>query len=102
MSVSVRSRPPEDGDRYVPSVDRLFISAAKLLGRRAVAVVMTGMGDDGTEGVRAIKAAGGTVLVESRETAIVFSMPEAAIRTGLCDDILPLPALANRIAELVS
>jgi two-component system chemotaxis response regulator CheB len=77
-------------DKYAPSVDRLFESAAKHFGRDVLALVLTGMGDDGRRGVAAVKQAGGTVVAESEETAVIFGMPQQAIRTGNVDLVLPL------------
>src|SRR5690606_12836334 len=70
----VRVLPPHPGDRYVPSADRLFRSAAKVAGNQVTGIVLTGMGDDGTEGARAIREAGGTVIAESQESAVVYGM----------------------------
>jgi two-component system chemotaxis response regulator CheB len=80
-------------DKHAPSVDRLFTSAAKILGRRALGVVLTGMGNDGEEGTKAIAAAGGEVWAESESTAVVFGMPRAAISTGKVAQVLPLTEL---------
>jgi len=87
----------ESGDKYAPSVDRLFTSAAKHYGRDLVGVVLTGMGDDGRRGVMAIKEAGGVVLAESEETAVIFGMPQQAIRTGAVDHVLPLHEIGASI-----
>ena len=84
-------------DKYAPAVDRLFVSAAKHFGADLMGVVLTGMGDDGREGVRAIKQAGGRVVVESEQTAVVFGMPHQAIRTGAVDAVLPRPEIASVI-----
>jgi len=84
-------------DKYVPSVDRLFQSAAKCYGAELLAVVLTGMGDDGRSGVRAVKASGGRVVAESEETAVIFGMPARAIRTGAVDAVLPLPEIGRVI-----
>ncbi len=81
---------PDSSDRYVPSVDRLFASAAKFAGPDLIAVVLTGMGDDGLEGARAVREAGGRVVVESQESAVVFGMPGAVFQAGLADHVLPL------------
>lgn len=81
-------------DKYAPSVDRLFVSAAKHYGGSdLLAIVLTGMGDDGRRGVLAVKEAGGRVVAESEETAVVFGMPQQAIRTGAVDAVLPLPQI---------
>lgn len=89
MLVRLASAAP--GDKYAPSVDRLFISAAKhFAGRDLLAIVLTGMGDDGRGGVLAVRQAGGRVVAESEETAVVFGMPQQAIRTGAVDAVLPL------------
>ena len=89
-------------DRYAPSADRLFSSVAKAVGERAVAVVLTGMGDDAARGVVAIKEAGGRVLCESEATAVVYGMPRVAVQTGCVDEVLPLRELVARVRELVS
>jgi two-component system chemotaxis response regulator CheB len=87
-------------DRYVPSADRLLKSVAAACGARSVGVILTGMGDDGVEGARAIRAAGGLVIAESQETAVVFGMPGAAVREGLPHKVLPLPQIAELLATL--
>ncbi len=92
---------PTPADRYAPSADALMESAAKLAGPRTIGVVLTGMGDDGVAGARAIRAAGGRVIAESEETAIVHGMPGAAIRAGVVDRILPLGDIATYLATLV-
>lgn len=72
-------------DEYVPSVNRLFESAATLFKDKAMAVVLTGMGTDGGEGVRRVHAAGGHVAVEDPQGAVIDSMPKEALRTGCVD-----------------
>jgi two-component system chemotaxis response regulator CheB len=91
---------PGPGDRYVPSADRLFRSAARAAGSRVIGIILTGMGDDGVEGARAIREAGGTIIAESQETAVVYGMPGAAVRAGLVSQSLPLPAIAELVAGL--
>jgi len=86
-------------EKYVPSVDRLFASAAKHFGPDLLAVVLTGMGDDGRNGACQVKQAGGRVIAESEETAVIFGMPQQAIRAGVVDRVLPLheiPAVVQR------
>jgi two-component system chemotaxis response regulator CheB len=96
----VRLRPPEPEDRYVPSADAMLKSVARVAGNRSVAVVLTGMGDDGARGAKSIVDAGGTVVVESEATAVVYGMPGAVVRSKLASRSLPLPDLATWLAGL--
>lgn len=88
---------PSPDDRYVPSVDAMFASLADIYGAKLLAVVLTGMGNDGSKGVRAVKGAAGEVLAESEESAVVFGMPREAIATGLVDKVAPLDRMAREI-----
>ena len=76
-----------------PSVDVLFHSVAQEFALTAVGVLMTGMGEDGAEGLGAIKSAGGMTIAQSEETCVVSGMPRAAISKGYAMKILPLEAL---------
>lgn len=84
-------------DKHAPSVDRLFSSAAKLLGRRAFGIVLTGMGNDGEQGTKAIAQAGGEVWAESEASAVVYGMPRAAIGTGKVAQVLALPEMGTAL-----
>jgi two-component system chemotaxis response regulator CheB len=97
--MKLRVGPAPATDRYVPSADRLLRSIA-VLGPRAVGVILTGMGDDGVAGARAIRDAGGIVIAESQETAVVNGMPGAAVRAGVVTEVLPLPAIGDYLAKL--
>jgi two-component system chemotaxis response regulator CheB len=99
FELRLRVGPASPGDRYVPSADRLFKSVAPL-GSRCIGVILTGMGDDGVEGARMIRDAGGLIIAESQETAIVNGMPGAAVRAGLATEVLPLPAIGDYLAKL--
>lgn len=90
---------PGDGSfgRYTPSIDRLLRSVAAACGPSACGVVLTGMGNDGREGIRAIYEAGGLTLAESEETAVVYGMPQSAQETGAVDEVLGLGAIADRL-----
>jgi two-component system chemotaxis response regulator CheB len=84
-----------------PSADVLFLSAATSFTTQVIAVVLTGMGSDGAMGVEAVKKMGGAVIAQNKETSEYFSMPEAAIKTGSVDYILPLEAIAPTLWSLV-
>lgn len=91
--------PPRHGVR--PCADVLLGSLARAFGRRAVAVVLTGMGRDGLEGCRAVKARGGVVLAEAAETCTVFGMPRALVEAEVADRVVPLGGMARAIADAV-
>lgn len=97
LRVELRER--ASADKYVPSADRMMISAAEARAAGVLGVVLTGMGNDGSEGVRAIRRRGGQVLAESEESAVIFGMPQEAIRTGMVDKVLPLGKMAAEIAD---
>ena len=84
---------PVNGHR--PSVDVLFHSVSQEFGPTAVGVLMTGMGEDGAEGLGAIKAAGGVTLAQSEDTCVVPGMPRAAIVKGYVNRIVPLDAMGH-------
>jgi two-component system chemotaxis response regulator CheB len=84
---------PVNGHR--PSADFLFHSVAQEFGPLAIGVLMTGMGEDGAEGLGAIKAAGGFTIAQSEETCVVGGMPRAAINKGYATKIIPLEGLAS-------
>ncbi|MBZ5696032.1 MAG: chemotaxis response regulator protein-glutamate methylesterase [Acidobacteriia bacterium] len=88
-------QPRVNGHR--PSVDVLFHSVAQVFGDRAVAVLMTGMGEDGAAGLGAIQAAGGFTIAQSPDTCVVDSMPRAAIARGFASRVISLPGLASML-----
>jgi len=95
--VVARVVPPTSADRYVPSVDVMLESCAAIYKKRMIAVILTGMGNDGTKGVRQVKANGGFVIAESDETAVVYGMPREAAATGLVDRIVPMQLVHREI-----
>ncbi len=85
-----------------PSADLLFESVAASFKDRAIAVVLTGTGSDGSMGVRAIKKMGGTVIVQDEKSSEFFGMPGAAMQTGAVDFVLPLADIPNALISLVT
>lgn len=85
-----------------PSVDILFESVADVYGDRAIAVVLSGSGVDGAAGIRAVKAKGGTTIVQDPATSAHVGMPQAARATGCADLVLPLVEVGPAIANLVA
>jgi two-component system chemotaxis response regulator CheB len=88
-------------DTFKPSVTPLFLSIAHHYGRRACGVLLTGMGRDGAEGLKAIKEQGGTTLVQDEATSAVFGMPRAAMELGAADRVLALDDIPRVLLELV-
>ncbi len=82
-----------------PSADVLFQSASEVYGKGVVAVVMTGMGNDGKEGAAWVKAAGGTVLTEAEKSCVIYGMPRSVVEAGLSDAEVPLGEIAEQISQ---
>jgi two-component system, chemotaxis family, protein-glutamate methylesterase/glutaminase len=97
--LTVVTGPEIDGFR--PSGTYLFDSVAKAYGTSATAVILTGMGSDGVEGLRRVKAAGGHVFAQDRASCVVFGMPGEAVAAGVVDAVLPAGDIAARVTELV-
>ncbi len=89
---------PENSCR--PSVDPMLRSAVAACQGRILTVILTGMGRDGVAGARSVVDAGGAVLAQDEASSVVWGMPGAAVREGLCQAVLPLDRIAGRIAEL--
>ncbi|MBF0420254.1 MAG: hypothetical protein HQL78_08835 [Magnetococcales bacterium] len=89
-------------DLYSPSCDRLLLSAAQVYGSNAIGVILTGMGRDGVQGIRAIHEAGGYTLAQDRATSMVFSMPGSAIELKVVSQIGPPERLGQNIIKWVS
>ncbi|MGA7617370.1 MAG: chemotaxis-specific protein-glutamate methyltransferase CheB [Thermoanaerobaculia bacterium] len=87
-------------DLYAPSVNRLFSSAVESCADRVLAIVLTGMGDDGADSIRRIREAGGRTIAEAASTAIIFGMPGEAIRTGAVEEVLPVGEIPGAIHRI--
>ena len=85
--------------RHRPSVDVLFRSVAEAAGSQAVGVLLTGMGDDGANGLRIMKEAGAPTLAQDEASSVVFGMPKAAIDVHAVDEVLPLERMAEAIMK---
>jgi two-component system chemotaxis response regulator CheB len=94
----------DDGPRiggYRPCADLTLESAAEYFGPMTTAVVLTGMGNDGSKGVPTVKSLGGYVIVQDESTAVIFGMPQEAIKTGAVDHVLPIDAIYGAIEKRV-
>jgi len=96
-SVRVRIVDPPKEQIYTPSVDVLFRTAAYVYGSKSLAVVLTGMGNDGASGVREIADCGGRILAEAEESCVVYGMPKEAIATGQVEKSVPLERMLLEI-----
>lgn len=97
----VRFSDGEPVNSFRPSVDVLFDSAAEVYGENLLALILTGMGSDGLEGVRKIRNQGGYCLAQDRASCAVYGMPRSVAEAGQADEVLSLDAMASRIMEIV-
>src|SRR5882724_9405341 len=94
----------DDGPRisgYRPCADLTFESAAEYAGPLTIGVILTGMGNDGSKGVQTIRAVGGHVIAQDESTAVIFGMPQEAIKTGAVDQVLPMESIYYAIEKRV-
>ena len=84
-----------------PAADVLFDSVGREYKKQTLGVVLTGIGDDGTDGARVIKQFGGKIFAESEETALIYGMPKAVVKAGLADKVIPLHQMADEIVKEV-
>ncbi|MCC6444588.1 MAG: chemotaxis response regulator protein-glutamate methylesterase [Armatimonadetes bacterium] len=100
QAVSLNQDPPLWGVR--PSVDVTLKSAAAVFGRRAVGVILTGMGRDGADGMAAVRQCGGVTIAEHESTCVVYGMPKTVIEAGTAGHIVPLPKIVEAIVEALN
>ena len=86
---------------HKPSVDVLFTSVARLYGKRAIGVILTGMGSDGVKGLGVIKEEGGFAIAQDEATSAIFGMPRVAIENNVVDKVLPITSIAEEILNRV-
>ncbi len=96
--VALSSGEPYDG--HIPSATLLFESAARTYGRRTAAIILTGMGSDGADGMAAVKAAGGLTIAQNQESCVVFGMPRAAIAKGVVDHVVHGDEISSLLLRL--
>ncbi len=89
-------------DKYVPSVDYMMKSASEVFGANAMGVLLTGMGNDGRDGMVEIMGRGGYTIAESEESAVVFGMPAEAIRAGAAKAVLPISGIPTEMVRIVN
>jgi two-component system, chemotaxis family, protein-glutamate methylesterase/glutaminase len=98
--VETNQGPPENSCR--PAVDTLFRSVSEVYGRNALAVVLTGMGQDGLRGAEAVCELGGKVIAQDEATSVVWGMPRAIAQAGLADSVLPLNSISKYVLTAMS
>lgn len=95
--IQIHEGPPENGCR--PAVDTLFRSAAAAYGANTSCIILTGMGSDGTRGARVLHDAGASLVVQDKESSVVWGMPGSAVEAGLADQVLPLMQIPEAICR---
>lgn len=100
VTIEIDHGDPLCGSR--PAADPLFQSAARIFGRNAVGVVLSGMGRDGAEGLRSVRGAGGAAIVQDRSSATVYGMPAAALAVAGADAVVPARDIAGVISQMLA
>ncbi len=98
--ITLDQGPLENGCR--PSANVLFRSVAEIYGKRALGIVLTGMGKDGLEGVRSMKEQGASIIAQDKDTSVAWGMPRSVIEAELADFVLPLHEIAHTINRMIS
>ncbi len=100
-TVEIALSPNADGRLHAPSVDVMLQSVAEVYGERGVGVILTGMGQDGLEGARALRGAKGRIIAQDEASCVVYGMPKAVVEAGYADKVVPLPLIAGEIMNMV-
>ena len=100
LRTRLTDEPPENSCR--PAVDPMLRSAAQACGGRVLAVILTGMGQDGLRGSQSLLEAGGAVLAQDEASSVVWGMPGAVARAGLCHAVLPIDELASKVTQMLN
>ena len=85
-----------------PSIDALMESVADVYGKKTIGIILTGMGKDGTRGVKSIKETGGFTIAQDEKTSVVFGMPKEAIKSGKIDSVVPIQEVGNFVVSCLS
>jgi two-component system chemotaxis response regulator CheB len=99
---TIRMSEAEPINGFRPSATHLFETAAQAFGPSVAAVVLTGMGNDGVAGLRAVKAAGGRVIAQNEATSVIYGMPREAVAAGVVDLELPITEIGPRLTALIA
>lgn len=97
----VKLSPNVEHHAHAPSVDIMLQSVAALFGERSIGVILTGMGHDGLEGMKAIKAAGGRTVAQDEASSVVYGMPKAVVEAGCAEKVVPLSNVVGEILNMV-
>lgn len=109
MAISVKNNKPcisifsgEPVHYCIPSIDILFFSACKVFRKKTLGILLTGMGEDGVDGLEAIKRIGGKTIAESQETCVLYGMPRIAIESGAAQIVSPNYKISKQIIEFAN
>ena len=90
----------EKVNRHCPSVEVLFKSVAKVVGKKVISVMLTGMGDDGSASMKDIKNAGGTTIAQDEKSSVVWGMPGTAVKLGCIDKVIALEKIPDELIQI--
>jgi two-component system chemotaxis response regulator CheB len=99
---TLRFQKPSHGQLYIPSADSLFFSVARSYGKRSIGVILTGMGGDGTDGLKALRDRGAVTIGQDEATCVVYGMPKMAADAGAVQESLPVQHIAEAIEKAIA